>query len=297
MTGECVQDEFADAGGTRFAYRRLGRTQGVRLMLLMGFRGTMDDWDPALVKALAATRPMLLVDNPGAGRSAGHVPQSIGDWAQQCIELLHVLGLGQVDVLGFSMGGCVAQMMALNAPQVVRRLVLCGTTPSTGPEVTRAPIEPFNRLSAAVTDEERRDAFLAVFFTSSERSQAAGRASWHRIANAAMGRAPTPQTPPEKARRQAVAFAKFMDRRQASQASFDRLHELRLPVLVANGSHDVLLPTHNSIVLWSKLKHADAQLHLFPDSGHGFLFQYARSFARLVSHFLDDDDGRVDSRL
>ncbi|ODA83302.1 hypothetical protein RJ55_01815 [Drechmeria coniospora] len=284
-TYESARNRVVHVGGVRFSYRRLGRPHGLPLLLLMGFRGTMDHWDPALVNPLAARRPVILVDNAGVGRSGGEVPETFAGWVRHYVDVLEALGVKRVDLMGYSMGGCVAQLLALAAPTLVRRLVLCGTTPSAGEGVTRAPIGPFNQLKDAVTNEEHRQAFLDTFFSRSDRSQAAGRAAWDRIANARADR--LPYLGSEGARTQAVAFAKFMDPNQASEASFDRFHELRLPVLIANGSHDLLLPTENSIIMWRNLRHADAQLHLYPDSGHGFLYQYADTFSALVNEFLD----------
>jgi pimeloyl-ACP methyl ester carboxylesterase len=255
----------------------------------------MDHWDPALVNPLAAARPVLLIDNAGVGRSGGTVPKTFSGWAQHYIDVICALNIRQVDVMGFSMGGCVAQLVALNAPRgLVRRLVLCGTIPSSGQGVVTAPLGPFNQLKAAVTDQQQKDAFLATFFTPSRRSQAAGEAAWARIIGARPGR--SHYVPADGAHRQAVAFAKFMDPKQAMEASYDRFHHLDLPVLIANGSEDLLLPTENSILMWKMLNHAQAQLHLYPDSGHGFLYQYADHFASTVNAFLDQPEIRP-SRL
>lgn len=194
----------------------------------------MDHWDPALINPLAAVRPVLLIDNAGVGKSKGTIPKSFAEWAQIYIGVISALKISQVDVMGFSMGGCVAQLVALNAPRgLVRRLVLCGTIPSSGHGVVTAPLGPFNQLKAAVTQAEQRDAFLATFFTSSKRSQAAGQAAWTRITRARRDRSDS--VPSDGAHRQAIAFAKFMDPRQASEASYDRFEHLDLPVLIANG--------------------------------------------------------------
>lgn len=194
----------------------------------------MDHWDPALINSLAEARPVVLIDNAGVGRSGGQIPRTFAGWAKHYINVISSLGMRQVDVMGFSMGGCVAQLVALNAPDgMVRRLVLCGTIPSTGEGVSTAPLGPFNQLKAAVTDQEQRAAFLSTFFTDSERSQAAGAAAWRRITNARQNR--VDYVPAEAAHRQAIAFAKFMDPKQAHEASYNRFHQLRLPVLIANG--------------------------------------------------------------
>lgn len=195
----------------------------------------MDHWDPALINPLAAARPVLLIDNAGVGRSKGTVPKTFAGWAQHYIDVITTLDIRQVDVMGFSMGGCVAQLVAMDAPRgLVRRLVLCGTTPSTGPGVVAAPLGPFNQLKAAETEQQQKDAFLATFFAPSERSQAAGEAAWARVTSARTHR--SDYVAPEGAHRQAIAFAKFMDPEQASAASYGRFAHLDLPVLIANGN-------------------------------------------------------------
>ncbi|KAF9765962.1 hypothetical protein IL306_001700 [Fusarium sp. DS 682] len=257
--------------------------------------GTMDHWDPALINPIATKRPVITIDNAGVGRSEGEVPKQYKQWAQYYINVLRALGVNKTDVMGFSMGGCVAQLVALNGQGLVRRLILCGTMPSTGKGVVMAPsLKPFNTLKAAKTEEEHKEAFLMSMFNTSEKSRAAGEAAWKRITNARKDR--TNHVDPANAHRQGIAFAKFMDPKQAKDASYDRLEELRIPVLIVNGSEDVLLPTENSIVMWNKMKNAQAQLHLYPDSGHGFLYQYADEFSKLINIFLDDEP-KLTSRL
>lgn len=196
----------------------------------------MDHWDPALLNPLAAARPVLLIDNAGVGRSSGNIPKTFTSWAQHYINVIRALGLREVDVMGYSMGGGVAQLVALNAPNgLVRSLILCGTTPSTGKGTVSAPLGPFNQLKAAVTEEEHRTAFIDCFFNTSERSKAAGVASFERIKNSRKDR--LDHVPAEGSHQQAVAFAKFMNPKMADQASYDRFHELKLPVLIANGTY------------------------------------------------------------
>ncbi|KAM5343155.1 hypothetical protein ACJ41O_014121 [Fusarium nematophilum] len=294
-TFETAQDQFVTIDDIKFAYRRLGPENGIPLVLLMHFRGTMDHWDPSLVNPLSARRPVILIDNAGVGRSSGQVPKDFPAWAHHYVSVLRALGIPLFDVMGFSMGGCVAQLVALNYPKLVRKLILCGTTPSGGEGVVSAPLGPFNQLKAADTDEEQKEAFLMSMFNTSERSRAAGEAAWRRISEARGGQR-SRHVDAANAHRQAIAFAKFMDRRGAKEASYDRFEELRLPVLIANGSQDLLLPTENSYLMWKKLSGAQARLHLFPDSGHGFLYQYANEFSKLINDFLDDEPG-VSSRL
>lgn len=194
----------------------------------------MDHWDPALVNPLAAKRPVLLIDNAGVGRSSGQVPKTFTAWAQHYASVVRALGHPRVDVLGFSMGGCAAQMLALNAPGLVRKLVLCGTTPSSGPGVVKAAsLGPFERLMGAETEEEQRGAFVDGFFNASEECRGEGEVVWGRITGARKERCG--HVGREGAHRQAVAFAKFMDLKQGEDASYGRLDELKMPVLIANG--------------------------------------------------------------
>lgn len=131
------------------------------------------------------------------------------------------------------MGGCVAQLAALNAPDLVRKLILLGTTPSTGEGVVRADLGPFNQLASAVSEQEQQAAFLETFFTDSETSQAAGKAAWDRISSARKDR--VEHVPVKVAKKQGAAFANFMNKKLAKEASYDRFEELQLPVLIANG--------------------------------------------------------------
>ena len=193
----------------------------------------MDHWDPALIGPLAAARPVLLIDGAGVGRSTGNVPLTFAEWAAHYVNVIRALNITQIDVLGFSMGGCVAQMAALNAPDLVRILILCGTIPSKGEGTVMAPLKAFNQLKEASNEEEQRAAYLATFFAPSERSQRAGRKSWDRITHSRPSR--TPHVNHVQARRQGISFANFMDATQARDGSYNRLHELRIPVLVANG--------------------------------------------------------------
>ncbi|KAH6604169.1 hypothetical protein Trco_007615 [Trichoderma cornu-damae] len=202
----------------------------------------MDHWDPALVNALAAQRPVLLIDNAGVGRSEGEVPDTFAGWAAHYGAVIkELLGRGsKVDVLGYSMGGCVAQLMALNAPEQVRRLVLCATTPSTGDGVKPSPDgSAFRQLKAARSAEEERAAFEdGSFVRRSERSREAGKKAWERIANNrsdAGEEVRCEPVPPGPAHKQALAFVRFMDSKNASEGSYARLRQLRLPVLIANG--------------------------------------------------------------
>lgn len=204
----------------------------------------MDHWDPALVNPLAAKRPIILIDNAGVGRSSGTVPTTFAAWAEHYINVLAALNVAKADVMGFSMGGCVAQMVALNAPQLVRKLILCGTIPSHGEGVKMAAIGPFNRLKDARTEEEHRDAFLSGMFVASEASQRAGREAWERMAGARRERSDF--VDPANSKRQGIAFMNYMNPKEAKNGSYNRFDELQIPVLIANGEFPYAPPPEQS---------------------------------------------------
>lgn len=233
-TYETAEDKYITIDNTKFAYRHFGTRTGVPLFLHMHFRGTIDHWDPTFINPLAATRPILL-DNAGVGRSEGIIPTTFAGWAQVVLEFFAALNLTQVDVFGFSMGGCTAQMIALNAPKgLVRRLILAGTMPSVGEGTVRAAdLTPFFMIRDAVSREEQKAGFLKSFFAPSERSQAAGDAAFERIYAARPNRSDCVSV--EGGLRQGMASVNFRDPEKASEGPYDRLHELKMPVLTANG--------------------------------------------------------------
>ncbi|KAJ5372535.1 hypothetical protein N7517_004541 [Penicillium concentricum] len=279
-------DQYVHVGPIRFAYRRFGAETGIPLTLLIHFRGTMDHWDPKFINPLAATRPIILIDNADIGKSDGEVPLAIAGWAQNVTNVLNAIKVKQTDLFGFSMGGFAAQLVTLNAPQLIRRLVLAGTSASMGEGVVPPNQDPsVLALKDAETDEDLRQAYITAFFGGSKTSSKAGGEVWDRIVAARKNRSKFLGV--EGTNRQFGAFGNFLDPGQAKDGSFNRLHEINIPVLVATGSNDAAIPTHNSYVLWENLTSSKAQLHLYADSGHGFLFQYATEFSRLIGEFLD----------
>jgi len=132
-TQQTAKTLYTSVNGINFAYRRLGQSTGTPLVMLQHFRGTMDHWDPATINRLASQRPTILMDDSGVRKIGGEVPTTYAGWADNVIALLGALGIERIDLLGFSMAGCVAQMVALNAPQLVQRLILAATCPSMGP--------------------------------------------------------------------------------------------------------------------------------------------------------------------
>ena len=172
--------QIVEADGIRFAYRKFGKTTGTPLVLMQHFRGGMDHWDPAVTDGLAANRPVILFNNAGVASSSGQTPDTIDAMAQHAADFIRALGLDKIDLLGFSLGGYVAQSLVIRYPEIVRRLLLVGT----GPRGGEPPNDPQVPIHAASTDprtgESPIEAFLYLFFSPSRRSQEAGKAFWQR---------------------------------------------------------------------------------------------------------------------
>ncbi len=288
-TQQTAETRYIIAEGTRLAYRRLGCDSGTPLVMHMHFRGNMDFWDPALINALAKSRPIILFDNAGVGRSEGEIPPTFQGWAAHVVALLKALRIEKIDLLGFSMGGMAAQCVYLQAPNLIRKLILAGTCTSGNPNFVDADYSIYLGLANSVTEQDFYAGWARSFFYNTPHGQAAAQASWQRIFSRTQERAP--QLSPELAKRQAQARAAF--RKPHPENPYERIAEFTIPVFVANGDDDRLIPTKNSVQLAELLP--DAHLHIYPNSGHGFLFQYAELFAKHIDLFLDGYDGVLDS--
>jgi pimeloyl-ACP methyl ester carboxylesterase len=273
-TPQTAPTQFVEANGIRFAYRRFGKPQSVPIVLNQHFRGTLDYWDPAVTDGLAQSREVILFDNAGIASSSGEVPPSIPQMGANAIAFIRALGLSTVDVLGFSIGGMVAQEIALQAPDLVRKLILVGTGPRGADMSTSKSSDIF-----AGTYDQPEHLWLAVHFSPSDASRRAGLAflerKWRRADRDA-------EVTEEAAARQREAIAAYIAGGETAQG---HLKELRLPTLIVQGSNDVIIPTINSYVLQQKLP--NAQLILYPDANHGSFYQYPELFVKHATLFLD----------
>ncbi|KAI5477701.1 alpha/beta-hydrolase [Pseudohyphozyma bogoriensis] len=282
ITHEAAETEYADVGGIKTAYRRLGLSSGVPLVLMMHFRGNMDVWDPAFTNAVARTRPVIIFDNAGIGRTAGEIPTKLVGWATHLVGLLDALGVHTFDLLGFSMGGGAAQLVALEVPHRVRNLIIAGSRTSGNPKTIQGALEIFRPLATSGSEDEFEAAMALSFFPHTPEGQAEAKASWTRTINARKDRCR--HLSPELAHRQIEAFKEGFAHPDPSHP-YERIEELKMPIFIANGQDDLLIPTKNSYDLAELVPHA--HLHIYPDSGHGFLYQHAELFAKHIELFLD----------
>jgi pimeloyl-ACP methyl ester carboxylesterase len=273
MALETVPTEFVEAAGKRFAYRRLGSSQGTPLVCLQHFSGTIDSWDPAVVNALAEDRPVIVFDNTGVGKSSGTTPDNVAQMAIDAKSFISALGFATVDLLGYSLGGMVAQILAAEHPKLVRKVLLVGTAPQGGEE------HLMEVLKEARSHKEAPDPRLPLFFTPSRDSQDAGLAFLKRASARSLDR--DPDSAEAITTQQAKALIGWCATKDPDNTI---LGAIKQPVLIVSGSDDTMLPSTNAHVMFRHLK--DAQLILYPDSGHGALFQYPKRFVGHAALFL-----------
>ena len=272
--------QFIDGNGVRFAYRRIGKETGVPLLFMQHFRGGLDHWDPAITDGLGKDRPVILFNNAGVASSSGETPDTVDAMAQHARDFVAALDLPQLDLLGFSIGGYVAQAFTLQHPQLVRRLMLLGTAPRAGEPSHDAGYPKHATSTDPASGESPLEAFLYLFFSPSARSQAAGRAFWDRRHQRKID-----VDKPSSQQTMKAQLAAIQTWRMARGERFAELKNIRQPTLVMNGSNDVMVPTINSFTLSQHIP--DAQLIIYPDAGHGSQYQYPELFVRHVSMFLD----------
>jgi pimeloyl-ACP methyl ester carboxylesterase len=274
-----AENQATQIDGDSFVYRRFGndQTDAPPLIGLQHFRGNLDSWDPALVDRLAQDREVILLDNRGVAGSTGVVPDNVTDMARDALAFIDALGLKEVDILGFSLGGYVAQELTLLRPRLVRRLVLAGTAPQGGPGLHRWSDTVFGLATA---DQPTAEDLLSLFFSPSAESRAKGAEYLQRAYQRQEGR----DAPTDLATRDAqLAAITAWGIPDASR--LNRLAGITQPTLVANGDDDRMMHTENSRLLAEHLPNAELRIYL--DANHGFLDQYAVQFADDIVEFLN----------
>lgn len=293
-TFQTTPTKLVTTNGTTFAYRLFGALSSPAtppLVFLQHFRGTMNHWDPLLLNPLSLARPILLLDYAGTGSSSGEVRNNFLASAKDIITVLAVLEIRRVDLLGFSIGGFVAQLVALEASGLVRKLILAGTGPSAGEGLESGPQDMFVDFVNAETMEENEKIYLRAFFTSSPGKQEKGREWWARLHGEEM-KGKDGYLGAEGTKMQVEAVVKWVSGAgtngkevPAEEKSYERLGEIKCSVLVLAGKEDQVVPVANAVMLWKLIK--QARLCVFEDVGHGLLVEYAEEAVKNIEMFLD----------
>jgi len=265
----------AGVGGTRFAYRQLGPDTGVPVIFLNHLAAELDRWDPRIVDGIAAKRRVIVFDNRGIGASEGKTPASVGAMARDAVAFIKALGLAQVDLFGFSLGGFISQVIAQEKPQLIRKIVLAGTGPAGGPGIDKVTAVTIRDMVKGALTFRHPEYYL--FFTETHNGRNAARDFLARLKERTQNRD------------KAVSITAFSAQLKAIHAwGHQRPADLSLidhPVLVANGDHDKMVPSSNSVDLARRLP--NAELVLYEDAGHGGIFQYHEAFVKKTLDFLE----------
>jgi pimeloyl-ACP methyl ester carboxylesterase len=270
-----VSTRTVDVGGVEFAYRELGTGSDVPVVFLHHFTAVLDDWDPRVIDGIAAHHRVIAFDNRGVGASSGKVPHTVEEMAHDAIAFIRVLGLEKVDLFGFSLGGGVAQLVALQAPGLVRRMILAGTGPRGGDGIDEIlKIAAVANLKAALTLKDSRN---YLFFPRTPEGKRAANDYFARLKERKTGR--------DKRISLQARLAQVKAIRAAGRSQPDDLSLITQPVFVANGDHDLMVASSHSADMARRLP--NAVLTIYPDSGHGGVFQHHEEFVPAALAFLN----------
>jgi pimeloyl-ACP methyl ester carboxylesterase len=269
-----VPTRTLSAGGVEFAYRQLGLGTGVPVVFLTHLAAVLDNWDPRVVDGIAAKHRVITFDNRGVGASSGSTPTTIEEMARDAVTFIRALGFDQVDLFGFSMGGMIAQVIAQQEPQLVRKVILAGTGPAGGEGIDK--VTRITYLDTARALLTRQDPKQFLFFTRTANGRRAGKQFLARLQERT------------KDRDKAISVGSFRAQLKAihrwGQQQPANLAGIRQPVLVMNGESDKMVPSKNTVDLDRRLP--DSQLVLYPDAGHGGVFQFHEDFVGRALEFL-----------
>ncbi|MGZ6588937.1 MAG: alpha/beta fold hydrolase [Solirubrobacteraceae bacterium] len=273
-TWKTAPTQTINASGVEFAYRQLGPSTGVPVVFLTHLAAVLDNWDPRVVDGIAAKHRVITFDNRGVGASSGATPTTIEEMARDAVTFIRALGLDQIDLFGFSMGGMIAQVIAQQQPRLVRKMIIAGTGPAGG-----EGIEKVTRISYLDTARgllTRQDPKQFLFFTRTPNGRRAGKQFLARLEERTDDRDKAISVRSFRAQLKAIHRWGLM--KPADLAS------VRQPVLVVNGESDKMVPTKNTVDLDQRLP--NSQLVIYPDAGHGGVFQFHEDFVKRALEFL-----------
>jgi pimeloyl-ACP methyl ester carboxylesterase len=280
-TAITVPTQFVEANGIRYAYRRWGKKGNLPLVFNQHFAGNLDNWDPAVLDGLAKEREVILFNNAGVASSTGEIPSTFAGMAKNAEIFIDALGLKQIDLLGFSIGGMVAQQIVVDRPDLVRKLILIGTAPRNHDAGDgQGHITPETAQVFGATYNPPENLWLKVFFTDSEKSQAAG----HQFLKRYLSRTENRDLPVnEKVAPAQIAAVGEWGTHPGERFAY--LKDIKQPTLVVSGNHDVIVYTINS--LWLAQNLPNAKLILYPDANHGSWYEYHEDFVFETNRFLN----------
>jgi pimeloyl-ACP methyl ester carboxylesterase len=268
------------SNGVDYAYRAMGASDGPPLVALQHFRGNLDNWDPALIDGLARDRQAITFDNRGVAATGGSTPSTIAQMAFDAIDFIDALELGEVDLLGFSIGSFVAQEIALVRPSIVRKVVLASSAPQGASGMHGWAPEVIDAVGKPETSGEE---YLSVFFTASEASRAAGQEVIGRL----FGARTVDRDAPTSWQTRLAQYDAVCSWGQPNHSLLERVSAIDKPVFVTAGDSDPMILPHYSYLLAGLIP--GASLKMYQDSAHGFLFQHHAEFATDVNAFLTGD--------
>jgi pimeloyl-ACP methyl ester carboxylesterase len=273
-TYENAPTQTIDAGGVKFAYRQLGPDTGVPVVVLHHLAAVLDNWDPRVVDGIAARHRVITFDNRGVGASSGSTPTTVVEMARDAVTFIRALGFEQVDLFGFSMGGMVAQVIAQEQPRLVRKMILAGTGPAGGDGIDK--VTRISLLDTARGLVTRRDPKELLFFTRTPNGRRAAKEYLARLEERTNERDKAISVGSFRAQLKAI-------HRWGQQTPAD-LSSIHQPALVMNGESDKMVPTKNTVDLDRRLP--NSQLVVYPDAGHGGVFQFHDDFVKRALEFL-----------
>jgi pimeloyl-ACP methyl ester carboxylesterase len=274
MTFENAPTKSVEVNGTNFVFREIGKKGGIPLVLLHHLTAVLEDWDPRVVDGLAAKHHVVVFDNRGVGGSGGSTPTTVEEMARDAVAFIGALGFSKVDLLGFSLGGFVSQVIAQQQPGLVRKIILAGTGPAGGEGIVNVGAVLQDAFGKAGAADKHPKHFL--FFTQTSNGQAA--------ADDFLGRLKERTKDLDAPVSNETVQAQLAAIQAWGQGDATTLETVQHPVLVVNGDDDVMVPPSNSFELARRLP--KAQLSIFPDAGHGGIFQHHAAFVQQALVFL-----------
>lgn len=265
--------QYIEVKGVNYAYRRFGNDNGVPIIGFQHFTGTLDNWDPTILDGLASEREVIIFDNKGVGNSTGVTPDNVWQMTEDAVGFIKALGIEKFDVLGFSLGGFIAQYLGVRYAEQIRKVIIVGSAPQ-GADV----LEGFNELIANGPHTDPVELFLYIFFTPSDRSRELGKNALNRLFARTQDR--DREVSSEAVSAQAKAITAW------GKTSDINLKDFAAPALIVQGSNDEMMDSDNSYAIFKQIP--NAILTYYPDSAHGSFFQYPGMFVKQANDFLNN---------